>query len=166
MATQAEVADLLGLTDRQIRNLQSGGYLHKGAGRGGMQIKRAVQEYITYLKAGREISEEGDDTREEGGSELDRERKALNNEILREKLKLLRQENAPIWLLGDALGKIVGLIPAQLNSMAMKIKLAVPDLPERAMDEINGAIVELKNALAAIELDLSDYEQEEDGDEE
>lgn len=165
MATQAEVADMLGLTDRQIRNLQSQGYLHKPAGRGGMDLRRAVQEYITCIKAGRDLGEDDEETSGDTGSALDRERKALNNEILKEKLKLIRQENAPIWLLGEALGKIVGMMPAQLNSMVMKIKLAVPDLPERAMDEINGAVVELKNSIAAIELDLSDYEQDETGDE-
>lgn len=166
MATQQEVADFLGLkSDRQIRNLQSQGFMHKGAGKAGMDLKRAVQEYITYIKAGRNSSDDDQfDDPEQGNSELDQERKSLQNELLKEKLKLMRQENAPIWLLTEALGKVIEQIPPALDSALMKVKLAVPDLPERSMDLLKGEFVDLKNSLAKIEIDLSDYDQLDDDD--
>lgn len=166
MATQQEVADFIGLTTRQIRNLQSGGYMHKANGKGGMNLQKAVQEYITYLKAGRSLEEGGNDYDESGSSELDRERKALNNEIIKERLKALRKENVPVWLLTDALVKVVEQIGARCDSMLQKTKLASPDMSERVLNVINKEIVALKNSIAAIDIDLTDFEPEDDEEDE
>lgn len=166
MATQQEVADFIGLTSRQIRNLQSGGYMHKANGKGGMNLQKAVQEYITYLKAGRSLEEGGNEYDEGGASELDRERKELNNQIIRERLKTMRKENVPVWLLTDALVKVVELIGARCDSMLQKTKLASPDMPERVLNVINKEIVTLKNSIAAIDIDLTDYEPDDDDEDE
>ncbi|MGY3854447.1 hypothetical protein ACW5W8_16720 [Aeromonas aquatilis] len=166
MATQTEVAEFIGLTDRQIRNLQAQGHMHRSSGRGGMNLQKAVQEYITYLKAGRAMEEGGPaDPDENGGSELDRERKRLNNEIIKERLKALRKENVPVWLLTDSLVRVVEQIGARCDSMLQKVKLASPDMPERVLNVINKEIVTLKNSIAAIDIDLTDYEPEDEEDE-
>lgn len=166
MATQTEVAEFIGLTDRQIRNLQAQGHMHRSSGRGGMNLQKAVQEYITYLKAGRALEEGGPaDPDENGGSELDRERKRLNNEIIKERLKAMRKENVPIWLLTEALVKVVEQIGARCDAMLQKAKLANPDMSERVFNVLNKEVVALKNAIAGIEIDLRDYEPEDEEDE-
>lgn len=166
MATQQEVADFIEITTRQVRNLQSGGYMHKANGKGGMNLQKAVREYITYIKAGRSLEEGGNDPDESGSSELDRERKELNNQIIKERLKALRKENVPVWLLTDALVKVVEQIGARCDSMLQKAKLASPDMPERVLNVINKEIVTLKNSIAAIDIDLTDYEPEDDEEDE
>ena len=131
-----------------------------------MNLQKAVQEYITYLKAGRALKEGGPaDPDENGGSELDRERKRLNNEIIKERLKALRKENVPVWLLTDSLVRVVEQIGARCDSMLQKVKLASPDMPERVLNVINKEIVTLKNSIAAIDIDLTDYEPEDEEDE-
>ena len=163
MATQSEVAEWLCLTDRQIRNLQKRGHMHRPQGKGSMDMQRAVQEYITYLKANAGgVMDEDDDEAGDPSDPLDRERKTLNNQILAERLKKMRRENAPLWLLADALSKVVELVPSKRAETVMAIKLSLPDLPEATISLIDGKLGELQTALAAIELDFEADEDDED----
>lgn len=168
MATQSEVADWLCLTDRQIRNLQKRGHMHRAQGKGSMDLKRGVQEYITYLKAsaGGVGDEDEDDLADDPSDPLDRERKSLNNQILAEKLKKMRRENAPLWVLADALAKVVELVPSKRAETLMAIKISLPDLPEASLNLIDEKLGELQNALCALELDFDTDEDDLDDDDE
>lgn len=168
MATQSEVAEWCKLTDRQIRNLQKRGIMHRPQGKGSMDLQRAVMEYITYLKAdGGGIGLEDEEEFDDPSDPLDRKRKDLNNQILEEKLKKMRRENAPLWVLAEALSKVVELVPAKRAETLMAIKLANPDLPEASVNLIDEKLGELQDALCAIELkfDVDDDNELDDDDE-
>jgi len=168
MATQSEVAEWCKLTDRQIRNLQKRGIMHRPQGKGSMDLQRAVMEYITYLKAdGGGIGLDDEEEFDDPSDPLDRKRKDLNNQILEEKLKKMRRENAPLWVLAEALSKVVELVPAKRAETLMAIKLANPDLPEASVNLIDEKLGELQDALCAIELkfDVDDDNELDDDDE-
>lgn len=163
MATQKELAEWIGLTDRQVRNLQSQGFIHKARGAGGIDLQRAVKEYINYVKSGLEQTPDFDpDEPTSGGArgeeaKQDLRRKTLNADLMEEKLKIMRGEYAPIAVLGDALNKVLGSVSARLNSLPMQAKLADPSLSGRAIDTLKTAIAECKNDCARAYLDIPDY---------
>lgn len=163
MATQEEIGGYLCLTPRQIRNLQDDGILHKSQGRNGMDLKRAVNEYITHLKS-KKAAKQADTDPADGESEeyLDIERKKLDNALKSEKLKQVRRENAPVWLLRIAISRLAEAVAGRLDSVPMKMKLAEPALSARAIDACKTVIVECKNDCERIEIDLSEFEPEEE----
>lgn len=163
MATQEEVSEYICITTRQLRNLQDSGVIHKSQGRNGLDLKRAIQEYITHLKS-KKVAKQADTDPADGESEeyLDIERKKLDNALKSEKLKQIRRENAPVWLLRIAISRLAEAVAGRLDSVPMKMKLAEPALSARAIDACKTVIVECKNDCERIEIDLSEFEPEEE----
>jgi len=163
MATQEELGEYLCLSTRQIRNLQDDGVIHKSQGRNGLDLKRAVNEYITYLKSKKSVSHDSAPSVDpESEAYLDIERKKLDNALKEEKLKQVRRENAPVWLLRMTVSKLAEAIAGRLDSIPMKMKLAEPGLSARAIDACKTVIVDCKNDCSRIEIDLSEYEPDEE----
>lgn len=164
MATQRELGQWINLTDRQVRNLQAQGFIHKAQGAGGLDLQRGVKEYINYLKSGIDQDTDFDPDEPATGNKgeearQDLRRKTLNADLLEEKLRVMRGEYAPIAVLGDALNKVLGSISARLNSLPMQAKLADPSLSARAIDTMKTVIAECKNDCARAYLDLPDYSE-------
>ena len=168
MATQAEVAAHLFISDRQVRNLIADGVLAGSKGKGGLDLDDCRRRYIDYLRSVKTGQTSGDP---ESGNEAepgdiigginvplqDARKKQADADIREHRLAVMRQEYAPVALLQDAVTRLSEMMVAQLQALPMKLKVADPSLTARSVDAAKKQIAELCNGLADIELDLSDY---------
>lgn len=168
MATQKEIANHLGLSDRQIRNLIADGILPASKGKGGMDLDDCRYRYIDYLrgqKTGQVKKAWDEDFDAEPGDivaginvpEQEARKKLYDADTKEHRLNVLRKEFVPIELLIYSVSKISEMLIANLNSLPMKMKVSDPTLNARSIDAAKREIAELCNGLADFELDLSDY---------
>lgn len=179
MATQAEIGDHLDLSERRVRELIKEGVLPASKGRGNYNVDDCRRAYISYLRGlanGQTQAHEDpapfDDDDGEGFIDPDREearRKKYDADLKKERLKILRRENAPVTIITDVIGKQMDMVSAQLRALPMQIKLAEPTMTSRSTDVIKRTISNLCNQLLDVQPDLSEYsvsdpESDSDGD--
>ena len=168
MATQAEIGEHLDLSVRRVHQLIKEGIIPGSKGRGNYDLDASRLAYISYLRglANKQVDEpeaspgfEGDDD-DEGFIDADREearRKKYDADLKKERLKILRRENAPVTIITDVIGKQMDMVSAQLRALPMQIKLAEPTMTSRSTDVIKRTISNLCNQLLDVQPDLSEY---------
>lgn len=165
MATQAEVAEHLGLSDRQIRNLSELPGAPKPKGRGGWDIDAWRYFYINYLRSkSRESSSSEGSEGGEGSPEKLREQQLKNEErqerilISRVKRRILAKRYAPIELISVAVSRTATELRTRVESWLPRLKKIWPDMPPEANELLQRELAEAINELAEIRVNLSDYD--------
>ena len=138
--TQAEIAEHLDMSDRNLRDLlQMLDLDHKQASLSAIRVG-----YIRRLReqaAGRAGSEDG-------GLDLVQERAALAREQ-REgqaiKNAVARKEYAPVGLLADVLGMAASAVVDRFDQLEGSLRKACPDLPDDAKTTVQSVIAAARN---------------------
>ena len=146
MATHKEVAEHLGLSERQILNLKKNGTIPGSKTRGGMDLDQARLSYINYLRglAKGEINKPPSSLEEEKvrltsaqADEKELQVQLLNGEIIRAEEALEEWSNAVLAMRA----KLIAL-PGRLASKSMTLK-TVREVEEYARSEIYLALDEI-----------------------
>jgi phage terminase Nu1 subunit (DNA packaging protein) len=163
--TQRDIAELLKISDRQVRNLIQQGVLMQAKGRDGMDPLASVHSYIAYKSqhdGEREKAEVDPDSEE--GNQKNREQQ-LKNDEREERIKLnrikrlvLEKKYAPIEIIDDVVGAVAISIRTRVDSWLPKIKMAYPEIPMEGLEVIKRELAQVMNELAEVQVDLTDYE--------
>jgi phage terminase Nu1 subunit (DNA packaging protein) len=138
-ATQAVVADIVGVTQQNISSLQSEGKLPAFG-----SIGQMVQAYCQRLRdqaAGRLGAEVG-------GLDLVQERAALAREQrmgIEIKNAVARGEYAPITLLSEVLATASQSVVERFEQLPSQLKKNCPDLPDAAREQVMTLIADARN---------------------
>lgn len=151
---QRELADFLGITDRQIRNLEKAGILGK-RGRS-YPLGECTRAYIQYVKRNASPDEEGS---EDGGSLSHEEYRynKLRNDKLQLQIEELERKLGPISLLESALSDVAGQLVATLETLAGRLKKRNPNLTDADLNLVRQEVGKLRNALASTTISTDDY---------
>jgi phage terminase Nu1 subunit (DNA packaging protein) len=136
--TQAQFAELVGITQQRVSELVGDGTLPRGAT--ALQWLQAYCERLREQAAGRQG--------EEGGLDLVQERAALAREQrIGQAIKnaIAQGEFAPIGLLADVLGQASAAVVDRFDALPGLLRKACPDLPAEARDAIGGVIAAARN---------------------
>ncbi len=159
---QKQISELLNLSDRQVRNLQSLGVLPKAKGRGGIDPLECVHRYISYKSV--EIPQEPKpETLNE--IELKKRELQLKNDEREERIKLsrikrlvLEKEYAPISILTETISLVALSLRTRVDSWLTKLKMTCPDMTHDQIALLKRELAMALNELADIKPDLSSYE--------
>lgn len=158
MATQKEVADLLDISERQVRNLQNKGVIPKPRGRGGLDLKTCVHSYINFLRNGGNVDEALDGKEEKEESHDDR-LKRIRADTLEFKLQVEQRNFAPVGVLSVALEQVVSLVVPKLAAIPAIIRRTSPEIRPSTIEKVQAEIATLQNSLQAVELTLPDDDE-------
>jgi len=162
--TQSDIAKLLGISERQVRNLIQQGILPVAKGRNGMDPLACNHAYISYKSQAKST-----DSKPETGAELEEETHAkqkaqLELEDKREtiamkkaKRVLFEKSYAPLQMIIDTLGQVASRINSRLDGLLPKMKSAWPDMPPEAVEVLEAEIAAAANECADVRPDLTDY---------
>lgn len=138
--SQAEFAQIVGMSEARVSQLVSEGVLARGGT--GMEWLQAYCERLRNQAAGRLGTEIG-------GLDLVQERAALAREQ-REgqaiKNAVARKEYAPIGLLSDVLGMAASAVVDRFDQLEGLLRKAAPDLPVEAKSAVMQVIANARNA--------------------
>ena len=168
MATQAEVAQHLGLSERQIRNLQKTPGAPVTQGRGVYDLDQWRYWYINYL---RKLGPTGavapprdapgpldeDEALEREERQLKIEERRLKVRLGHAKLVQFEKSYAPIELLTAAIARTASILRSRHEGLIPKMKIAWPDMPPAAVEVLEGELVAAANECADSAPDLADY---------
>lgn len=159
MATQAEVAAHLDMTDRHLRRLIQQGVIPNGKGHGGIDIDAARIAYIRYQRSlcdGSAKPDMPDPPEEEDDSverQLTQERlrltaaQAVGQELKNEvKLRTL----VPVDFALFAFSRIAAQIGSLLDTVPLKLRRKHPDLDVRHVESLQREIAIARNAAAEL----------------
>ena len=161
--TQADIAELLGISARQVRNLASQGILPSARGRNGMDPIACNHAYITYLKQSNsakrkaETTPEEEETFEKLERDLKLEEKRERIAMLKAKRVLFEKSYAPIEVIVDSLEQVSARVGTRLDTLLPKIKTAWPDMPPEAVEILESVIAAVLNECSDVQPDFSDY---------
>ena len=161
--TQSDIAKLLGISDRQVRNLTQQGILPAAKGRDGMNPLACVHQYITYKSQLKEPSPDAETEVDEDGF-LAREEQRLKLEDKREtiamkkaKRVLFEKTYGPLQIIVDVLQQVGGNLASVHDGLISKMKLVWHDMPPEAVELLTQELTEAANECANISVDLTDY---------
>ncbi len=172
MATQAEVAEYLGVTTRTLQHWAKNAGFPDSQGRGGYDIQKVVHWRLRYLESQIRSSSDPSEKGEIDATELaflEVEEKRLKNAdrqlVIQErqfKMAVNLRKFAPIQLLSDVLTRVSIALTSNLDSLLPRIKRTWPDMPSEAVEAIKVIVAQCKNEAANIqinneELDFSDF---------
>lgn len=168
MSTQKEIAEHLDLSDRRVRDLVKDGILPGSKGKSGYDIDACRLAYIGYLRglANGQVTQPemppiipavDDDESFIDADHEEARRKKYDADLKKERLKILRKENAPVEIIADVVGKQMEMVSAQLRAMPMQIKLAEPGISSRSIEVVKRTVANLCNKLINVQPDLSGY---------
>jgi phage terminase Nu1 subunit (DNA packaging protein) len=161
MATQKEIGEYIGLSDRQVRNLMTSGVLSDKRGKNGFCLKTCIHNYIQHLK---QAAKSGDDdipnpSGDTNGINTDwqdaRLSKMKADKMEIELLKLLGQV-APIEMILALSADKGAMVASILDGIPAKISRAVPELPKSRLAIIEQEITKARNE-ATQPIDLEPY---------
>lgn len=159
---QKQIGDLLGISDRQVRNLQNQGVLPKAKGRDGIDPMECIHSYISYKSVEKSTEEEPETPTEE--SEKQREQQLKNDEreerilLNRTKRLVLEKQYAPISIITDTISMVAIALRTRVDSWLPKLKMAWPDMPPEQIEVLKRELAMALNELADVKPDLSAYE--------
>ncbi|CAL9961923.1 terminase small subunit, partial [Vibrio phage K290] len=136
--SQKQIGDLLGISDRQVRNLQNQGVLPKAKGRDGIDPMECIHSYISYKSVEKPTEEEPETPTEE--SEKQREQQLKNDEreerilLNRTKRLVLEKQYAPISIITDTISMVAIALRTRVDSWLPKLKMAWPDMPPEQIE--------------------------------
>ncbi|CAK2974342.1 Phage protein [Vibrio crassostreae] len=160
--SQKQIGDLLGISDRQVRNLQNQGVLPKAKGRDGIDPMECIHSYISYKSVEKPTEEEPETPTEE--SEKQREQQLKNDEreerilLNRTKRLVLEKQYAPISIITDTISMVAIALRTRVDSWLPKLKMAWPDMPPEQIEVLKRELAMALNELADVKPDLSAYE--------
>lgn len=159
---QVHIAYLLGISDRQVRALQSKGILPKSKGKNGVDPLLCIQAYIAYKSAALSKEdvpetphEENEKSREQQLKNDEREERILLN---RTKRLVLEKQYAPIDIIVSTISQVAISLRTRVDSWLPKLKMASPEITSEQLDVLKRELAMLLNELAEIKPDLSIYE--------
>ncbi|ELB1089314.1 hypothetical protein QQ212_002755 [Vibrio alginolyticus] len=161
--TQLDIATLLGISSRQVRNLTQQGVLPVAKGRNGIDPLACIHAYITYKSQSKAFDSkpETEQKDEEVFAKLERD---LKLEERREKLAMLKAKRvlfeksyAPIDIIVDTLEQVCARVGTRLDTLLPKLKNAWPDMPPEAVEVLEAVIAAVLNECADVQPNLSDY---------
>lgn len=174
--TQKELGDWLGISDRQVRNLESGGVLPGKRGRAGYDLQENILSYIRYLQAnqkkGSRTMQPGEDYDPEnpddlqGGNRADEEIRysQLRNDKLELQVLELARKLAPVELLQEYTSKLAQAVGAILDSIPGNVKRRHPKIKANELGTIKLEVTKAMNAASKITIDLDNYQGLSEGD--
>lgn len=159
---QKQISELLGISDRQVRNLQNQGILPKANGRNGIDPKACLRAYISFKSVDKpeEPKPEADDFE----SEKKREQQLKNDEreerikLSQAKRRVLEKEYAPISIITDTISMVAIGLRTRVDSWLPKLKMAYPDMTIEQIELLKRELAMALNELADVKPDLSAYE--------
>ncbi|ELQ2514284.1 helix-turn-helix domain-containing protein [Vibrio vulnificus] len=161
--TQSDVAELLGISDRQVRNLINKGVLPAAIGKQGMNPLACIHGYAAYLRQSNTVEKDPETDREdeETFAKLERDLKLEEKRekifMMRAKRVLFEKSYAPLDVIIDALEQVAARISTRLDTLLPKLKNAWPDLPPEAVEVLETVIAAVLNECADVQPNLSDY---------
>lgn len=160
--TQVDIAELLGISDRQVRNLIQQGVVPSAKGREGMNPLACIHAYNTYLRQSKNDAQkpeagEDDDSYESMEKQLKLEEKREKVAMLKAKRVLFEKSFAPIDVIVDTLEQVCSRIGTRLDSLLPKLKNAWPDMPPEALEVLESVIAAVLNECADVQPNLNDY---------
>ena len=164
MATQAEIGEYLGLTERTVRTLMNEkGVISNKRGRNGYCLKTCVRDYIRYLEQKNKNPELADDdathTGKVNGIDTDYQdaRKAkLQADKLEIDLLVKLGEVAPIEMILELTASKAAQVASLLDTIPANVARAVPELPKSRLAVIEQEITKARNE-ATKPIDLEPY---------
>lgn len=162
MATQIELAEYWGVSDKTVYDLGKKGIISVPTKRGGYDIQKCTQQWLTYLRnkvIGKVKSETEPEveTQESRKSRLANDEKEINIELKKVKLFQETRKWAPVDFLEYALEQFSDVTKTQVETWVPKIKRACPDIPLEALKVIERTGVKCKNELANLDVPLEGY---------
>jgi phage terminase Nu1 subunit (DNA packaging protein) len=137
--TQAELAELLGVSEARVSQMVGDGLVEKGDTL--LRQLRMVCQHLREVAAGRMSGEVG-------GLDLVQERAALAREqrIAQElKNQIARGEYAPIGLLADCLGRASSAVVDRFDQLEGALSKTCPDLPDEALQTLQRVLAGARN---------------------
>lgn len=160
---QKQIADLLGISDRQVRNLQNQGVIPKAKGRDGIDPLNALHAYINF-KSVDKPAEQPKPEEEHEESEKRREQQLKNDEreerikLNRTKRLVLEKQYAPISIIIDTISMVAIGLRTRVDSWLPKLKMASPDMTTEQVEVLKRELAMALNELETVQPDLSAYE--------
>lgn len=157
-----QIGDLLGISDRQVRNLQNKGVLAKANGRNGIDPLASIHAYIAFKSVDK--PEEPKAEVEDEESEKKREQQLKNDEreerikLNRTKRLVLEKQYAPISIIIDTISMVAIGLRTRVDSWLPKLKMASPDMTTEQVEVLKRELAMALNELADVKPDLSAYE--------
>lgn len=162
--TQSDIAKLLGIGERQVRNLIGQGILPAAKGRDGMNPLACNHAYISYKSQAKVTNPEAeidDDEEEESFAKEERRLKIIekkeNIAMKKAKRVLFEKTYAPIEMVVEALQQVSSRINTRIDGLVPKIKSAWPEMPPEAIEVIEIELAAAANECADVQPDLTDY---------
>ena len=162
--TQSDIAKLLGIGERQVRNLIGQGILPAAKGRDGMNPLACNHAYISYKSQAKNPNSEAETPDEEEEESFAKEERRLKLEEKRENIAMKRAKRvmfektyAPVEIIVDALQQVGSRINTRIDGLLPKIKSAWPEMPPEAIEILEAEIAAAANECADVQPDLTDY---------
>lgn len=136
---QAELAELIGVSEARVSQLVSDGIVTRGE-----TLALQLKQYCAWM---REVAA-GRQSEEMGGLDLVQERAALAREQrlgIEIKNAVLRQEFAPINLLAEVLATASQSVVERFEQLPGLLKKSCPDLPDAAREQVMVALAAARN---------------------
>lgn len=159
---QVHISQLLGISDRRVRDLQKLGVLPTAKGKDGLDPQECIRSYISYKSVDKPSKEEPETPTEE--SEKQREQKLKNDEreerilLNRTKRLVLEKQYAPIAIITDTISLVAIALRTRVDSWLPKLKMACPDIQPDLIEVLKRELAMALNELADVKPDLSAYE--------
>lgn len=161
--TQSDIASLLDISSRQVRNLTQQGILPDAKGRDGMDPLKCIHAYITYKAKNNtavskaEIPPEEDENLDliERKLKIDDKRETIA--MKKAKRVLFEKTYGPLEIIVDVLQQIGGDLASRHDGLISKMKLVWHDMPPEAVEVLTQELTAAANECANITPDLSDY---------
>lgn len=163
--TQGDIAKLLSISDRQVRNLINKGILPAAKGRDGMNPLACLHAYISFKSQTGEAEPKSEASADEeeklGRLEFRLKLEDKKETILFKKAKRVVFEKTfgPIQMIIDVLQQVGGRLASRHESLIPKMKLAWPDMPHEAVEVLENELMAAVNECADVLPDLTDYEK-------
>lgn len=173
MATKEEVAQFLGMTERNLANIIK---KYPGApvahGKGQWDTQAMVQWYINILKNEAKTAKKPADSTaasEEDEQDIEKafakrkralELEKLESDVLAKQIKNKRDmgEWGPIAMLEHATEKLAANLSSRFDGFIPRLKLKCPDITPEMMAAMEIEVVAFQNECANSVIDFSDYE--------
>lgn len=161
MATQAEVAQHLDLSDRWVRKLTAEGVLPGSKGKGGFDLEACRMAYIRYLRgiSSNQVKPELDPEYPEGIDPL------AEHKLTQERLRLTaaqaegqelkndinRRRAVPTDFAMFVFSKLASEIASILDTLPLTLKRRHPDLEVRHIDSVQRELSKARNRAALLD---------------
>ena len=149
MATQKEISEHLGLSDRHVRRLQKNAVLPASKGSGGYDVDASRLAYCDYLR-GLVSGQVQADTDELSVKDEQARNLRARSELLELDLAIKEKEYVPISLLVDALSHASTGIVRIFDAIVPNIKQRFPDINPEHLAEFQKQLALARNCAAAI----------------